>query len=70
MTQTIGSNGNHSITKTNATIRVATSQDAILPRIITSAIDIYEPDLRATVFIDDLNGAPAEPGDVLEYTVT
>ena len=55
---------------TNATIRVATSQDAILPRIITSAIDIYEPDLRATVFIDDLNGAPAEPGDVLEYTVT
>ena len=55
---------------TNATIRVATSQDAILPRIITSAIDIYEPDLRATVFINDINGAPAEPGDILEYTVT
>ena len=54
---------------TDATIRVVTTQDAILPRVITSVIDIYEPDLRATVYIDDLNGAPAEPGDILEYTV-
>jgi uncharacterized repeat protein (TIGR01451 family) len=48
---------------------VATSQDAIIPRVITSAIDIYEPDLRATVYINDLNGAPAQPNDILEYTV-
>ena len=54
----------------SATVRVATSQDAILPRIITSAIDIYEPDLRATVRINDLNGPPAMPNDILEYTVT
>ena len=54
---------------TTATVRVATSQDAIIPRVITSAIDIYEPDLRATVYINDLNGAPAQPNDILEYTV-
>lgn len=54
---------------TSATVRVATSQDAIIPRVITSAIDIYEPDLRATVYINDLNGAPAQPNDILEYTV-
>ncbi len=54
---------------TSATVRVATTQDAILPRVITSAIDIYEPDLRATVYINDLNGAPAQPNDILEYTI-
>lgn len=54
---------------TSATVRVATSQDAILPRVITSAIDIYEPDLRATVYINDLNGPPAMPNDILEYTI-
>ncbi|NBR14873.1 MAG: hypothetical protein EBU01_09905, partial [Crocinitomicaceae bacterium] len=52
-----------------ATIRVVTSQDAILPRVITSAIDIYEPDLRADVRIKDINGGQVQPGDVLEYTV-
>ena len=54
---------------TEATIRVVTTQDAILPRIITSAIDVYQPDLRASVTINDLNGPPAQPGDILEYTV-
>jgi uncharacterized repeat protein (TIGR01451 family) len=54
---------------TSATVRVATSQDAILPRVITSAIDIYEPDLRATVYINDLNGPPAMPNDILEYKI-
>ena len=54
---------------TSATIRVATSQDAILPRVITSAVDIYEPDLRADVRINDLNGGLVNPGDILEYTL-
>jgi uncharacterized repeat protein (TIGR01451 family) len=53
----------------NATVRVVTSQDAILPRVITSAIDIFEPDLRADVRIRDINGGNVNPGDVLEYTV-
>ena len=30
---------------------------------------MYEPDLRATVFIEDLNGGLVEPGDILQYTV-
>ena len=54
---------------TSATVRVVTSQDAIIPRAISSAIDIYEPDLRTSVRINDLNGGLAQPGDVLEYTI-
>jgi uncharacterized repeat protein (TIGR01451 family) len=54
---------------TSATIKVVTSQDAILPRVITSAIDILEPDLRANVRIKDLNGGLTNPGDILEYTL-
>ena len=46
-----------------------TSFENILCRALTSAIDIYEPDLRASVYIDDLNGGIVEPGDILEYTL-
>ena len=53
----------------SATIRVTTSSEIILCRAITSAIDIYEPDLRADVRINDLNGGNIQPGDILEYTV-
>ena len=53
----------------SATVRVVTSQDAILPRVIPSAIDIFEPDLRADVRIRDINGGVVQPGDILEYTV-
>ena len=56
----IGNNAN------SATIRVQTSSENILCRVLTSAIDIYEPDLRASVYIDDLNGGLVAPGDVLE----
>ena len=59
----IGNNSN------SATVRVSTSGENILCRVLTSAIDIYEPDLRASVYIDDLNGGIVEPGDELEYTL-
>ena len=59
----IGNNAN------SATIRVQTSSENILCRVLTSAIDIYEPDLRASVYIDDLNGGLVAPGDILEYTL-
>lgn len=52
-----------------ANVRVVTSQDAILPRVITSAIDILEPDLRANVRIKDINGGATNPGDILEFTL-
>ena len=53
----------------SATIRVTTSSENILTRVITSAVDIFEPDLRADVRIRDINGGLVQPGDVLEYTV-
>jgi gliding motility-associated-like protein/uncharacterized repeat protein (TIGR01451 family) len=54
---------------TDAEIRITTGGESITVHAITSSIDVYEPDLRATVYIEDLNGGIAEPGDVLEYTV-
>jgi len=59
--------GNNS---TSANIRVTTSSETIITRVLTSAIDIYEPDLRASVTVNDLNGGAVIPGDILEYTVT
>ncbi|NCA19764.1 MAG: hypothetical protein EBS86_01340, partial [Crocinitomicaceae bacterium] len=53
----------------SATIRVTTSSENILARVLTSAIDIFEPDLRADVRIKDINGGQVQPGDILEYTV-
>jgi large repetitive protein len=53
----------------SATIRVTTGGETILTHVITSAIDIYEPDLRAAVSVTDLNGGLVEPGDVLQYRV-
>lgn len=55
---------------TNATIQVSTSFETILTSIVTSAIDIYEPDLRASVSYTDLNAGAVEPGDILEYSIT
>ena len=54
---------------TSATLTIGTNQDVIIPRVITSAIDTYEPDLRATVYVQDLNGGQVVPGDILEYTM-
>ena len=54
---------------TEAEIRVTTGGESITVQVITSVVDVYEPDLRATVYIEDLNGGVAEPGDILEYTV-
>ena len=54
---------------TEAEIRVTTEAESITVQVITSVVDVYEPDLRATVLIEDVNGGIAEPGDILEYTV-
>ncbi|MEN9743496.1 MAG: hypothetical protein RLZZ65_1301, partial [Bacteroidota bacterium] len=64
-TQTYLGNG-----ATSANIKITTSFETIFTRVITSAIDIYEPDLRASVFVNDLNGGAVVPGDILEYTVS
>lgn len=54
---------------TNASIRVSTTSETVLTSVITSAIDIYVPDLRASVSYNDLNGGTVLPGDILEYTI-
>jgi gliding motility-associated-like protein len=54
---------------TSANIRITTGGETILTSVVTSVIDVYEPDLRATVSVQDLNGGLVQPGDVLEYTL-
>lgn len=54
---------------TSSTIRVSTNSETVLTSVITSAIDIYEPDLRASVSYEDINGGTVVPGDILEYTI-
>jgi gliding motility-associated-like protein/uncharacterized repeat protein (TIGR01451 family) len=58
--------GNNS---TSANIRITTGGETILTSVVTSVIDVYEPDLRATVYMSDLNGGLVQPGDILEYTL-
>ena len=53
----------------SANIRITTGGETILTTVVTSVIDVYEPDLRATVYMQDLNGGTVNPGDVLEYTL-
>ena len=54
---------------TSATIRETTGGETILSQVITMAIDVFEPDIRAAVSVQDLNGGMVQPGDTLEYTV-
>ncbi len=53
----------------SANIQITTGSETILTSVVTSVIDVFEPDLRATVYISDLNGGQVNPGDQLEYTV-
>lgn len=58
---------------TSATILLSTSGDQFYPGVVTFTTDLYEPILSGDSFrktVTDLNGAPARPGDVLEYTIT
>ena len=55
--------------ETSADIKVTTSNETIQVQVITLAIDVYEPDVRAGVRVEDINGGLLEPGDTLEYTV-
>lgn len=54
---------------TSASIRISTTSETVLTSVITSAIEIYEPDLRASVTYTDLNGGTVLPGDILEYKI-
>jgi gliding motility-associated-like protein len=62
--------GNNAI---SAIIRQTTGGETYLTQVVTSAIDVYEPDLRAAVRVKNLTHpgvAKASPADILEYTIT
>ncbi|MGY8942274.1 MAG: hypothetical protein ACKVJH_09610, partial [Flavobacteriales bacterium] len=40
----------------SGTIRISTGGESIMVQTVTSVIDVFEPDLKATVYIEDLNG--------------
>ena len=54
---------------TEANVKITTSNETVMVQVITLAIDVYEPDMRAGVRVEDINGGVVEPGDILEYTV-
>jgi uncharacterized repeat protein (TIGR01451 family) len=58
---------------TSATIRQTTSTtsgETFLTQVVTSAIDVYEPDMRVVNTVVDINGGLVQAGDTLEYTLT
>lgn len=55
---------------TSATLRLSTGGETYLTQVVTIAIDVSNPDLRATVRVEDLNAGTVQPGDTLKYTVT
>lgn len=53
-----------------ASIRLSTQSETVLTSVISSAVDIYVPDLRASVSYTDLNGGTVVAGDILEYSIS
>lgn len=54
----------------SANIRLSTGGETYLTDIITTAIDVYEPEIRFEKSFVNLNGNdPAQLGDIIEYTL-
>lgn len=53
---------------TSAVIRQKTGGETYLTQVVTSAIDVFEPDLRGGLDVVDINGGTLQSGDTLEYT--
>jgi uncharacterized repeat protein (TIGR01451 family) len=56
--------------QTTATLTLNTGGETFMPGVITSAIQIFAPVMNINKSVTDLNGGDAEPGDILEYTIT
>ncbi len=55
---------------TSATITLSTSQDQYFPSVVTTAIDLYAPQIVAAKTVTDLTRTgPVRPGDILQYTI-
>lgn len=55
---------------TSAQIKVTTGGEQIYLRVLTSAIDTYEPELAMQKTVSDVNGGIVNPGDTLLYTIS
>lgn len=57
---------------TSATVKIGTNGDGFFPTAVTTAIEIYVPNLNVNFdkVVDDLNGELVHPGDVVEFTLT
>ncbi len=57
---------------TSATVDFTTGGDRYFPGTLTTAIDVFIPDLTTplTKSFVDLNGGDVNPGDVIQYTIT
>jgi uncharacterized repeat protein (TIGR01451 family) len=59
-------------TVTTVTLASISNGETYYPGVITTAIDIFVPNLAAslTKTVTDLNGGVVDPGDILEYTIS
>ncbi|TXH65488.1 MAG: DUF11 domain-containing protein [Lysobacteraceae bacterium] len=56
---------------TTATLQFGTNGDTYFPHALFFVVDLFVPDLRTTLTktANDINGAPLNPGDIVEYTI-
>lgn len=54
---------------TSGTFQLTSGGETYLPQMVTTAIDVYEPDVRASIRARDVNGGLLVPGDIVEYTM-
>lgn len=66
----IAANGIIANGATSATIALSTGGETYYPGVVTSAIDVFAPELTVDKQVEDLNGGFVEAGDVLRYTIT
>jgi uncharacterized repeat protein (TIGR01451 family) len=55
---------------TTAKVSLNTGGETIIPGVITSAIDLYAPNVKVGKVNQDINGGEVEIGDILEYAIT
>ncbi len=68
----ISANGILANNATSANVVLGSTGDAYYPGVITTAIDIFVPNLAGslTKAVSDVNGGVLEPGDFLDYTIS
>ncbi len=54
---------------TSADIKITTNNETVQIQALTFAVDVFEPDIRAELRVEDINGGLLERGDTLEYTI-